>query len=201
MAKKKSFISKTFDMLTNPDVSDQGWDMGYKAGLNGKNKDYRSIILSAEARRKALIHASTPESFNTAYDEGYLQGQRDRMHQTVPQLVTTTTTTRDQQTDYSPSNNKAMSLDELIKLLEQFSTFQNNLVTILDAKKKELKSYKGKIEGGAGNFLPYYRQQLESVLPEFEKSIRDIQQMIVERTNPATRRTISTLEQLGQGRR
>ena len=214
--KKRNIASKAFDLFTNPDASDEGWDKGYEAGLNGEDRDHRSIIRSGKATVKALIHGgSTQESFDRAYDEGYFQGQRDRMHQTTPQLVTTAETTdgrdSDEETEYlgtngrqanhiqQPINSTIMTLEQLIDQLDKFSKFQDDLVHILQDQKVQLNKHTDIIVKGAGNFLPYYQEELEQVVPDLIESIRKIQKLIYERTKPATRRTIEKLETLTRG--
>ena len=79
--------------ILNSNDYKRGYDDGYNAGFNGKEKNY----VRAGRSLKFAIHGSPAiDSYRDGYNDGYSKGSYDRMSKNNPQKVYTDTQIRTQ---------------------------------------------------------------------------------------------------------
>ena len=189
--------------ILNSNDYKRGYEEGSAAGISGKEKNYIRMGLSM----KFAIHGHNAlTTYSNGYSEGYRKGIEDRHSKSQPQKVEILTSIRD---SYNPDGNKTIintyktskgmaSIQDYQIQLEQL----NELVSFLNQFKEEmsdkLNEYIRRIEVLRENGLAIQTAQRFEVehIAETGNLIRQIQQLIEDRSIPFTYQNIELTENL-----
>jgi len=195
------------DCILNSDDYQRGYHEGYSDGLNGKERNNFRKGLSMGLSMKFAIHGRNAlETFSKGYEEGYRKGIEDRHSKAQPQIVEVVKQTKDLKSQngnksvfntYQTSKSMASLQDYQIQL-EQLNELVRFLNQFKDEMNDKLNEYVRRIEVLRENGLAIQTAQRFEVdhIAETGNLIRQIQQLIEDRSIPFTYQNIELTENL-----
>ena len=195
------------DSILNSDDYQRGYHEGYSDGLNGKERNNFRKGLSIGLSMKFAIHGRNAlETYSKGYEEGYRKGIEDRHSKAQPQIVEVVKQTKDLKSQngnksvfntYQTSKSMASLQDYQIQL-EQLNELVRFLNQFKDEMNDKLNEYVRRIEVLRENGLAIQTAQRFEVdhIAETGNLIRQIQQLIEDRSIPFTYQNIELTENL-----
>ena len=195
------------DSILNSDDYQRGYHEGYSDGLNGKERNNFRKGLSMGLSMKFAIHGRNAlETYSKGYEEGYRKGIEDRHSKAQPQKVEVVKQTKDSNSQngnksvfntYQTSKSMASLQDYQIQL-EQLNELVRFLNQFKDEMNDKLNEYVRRIEVLRENGLAIQTAQRFEVdhIAETGNLIRQIQQLIEDRSIPFTYQNIELTENL-----
>lgn len=196
------------DNIWNTDDSKRGYELGYTDGKSGKPRhNFKASMMSGLSLKFVLHGPKALETFYEGYDAGYQKGIEDRQSKEQPQKVQIITPNPVTQQVNSLSNNQ-YSTQKTVNIMPTLQDYfiqleqLNQLVLFLNQLKEDmndkLNEYIRCVDIMREHGLPVQVANKFNVehIAETANLIRQIQQLIEDRSLPFTRTNIEITERL-----
>ncbi|MBR3445950.1 MAG: hypothetical protein IKH14_08850 [Prevotella sp.] len=191
--------------IFNSNDFDRGYDDGYNAGLNGKEKDYTHMGMSLKF---AINGSKALDTYTNGYNKGYEKGIADKNSKKVPQKVEIAesfqpTNNVIEKKYYSPKSKNLSIMSSLqdyqiqLEQLNQLVSFLNQFKETMDERLNEYRHHINVMRENGLSVQTSDRFENDHI-KEVEILLNQIKNLIDEYSIPFTRQNIELTENLIQ---
>ncbi len=191
--------------IFNSNDFDRGYDDGYNAGINGKEKDYTHMGMSLKF---AINGSKALDTYTNGYNKGYEKGIADKNSKKVPQKVEMVESFQpidniSEKKYYSPKFKKINVMSSLqdyqiqLEQLNQLVSFLNQFKETMDERLNEYRYHINVMRENGLSVQTSDRFENDHI-KEVENLLNRIKNLIDEYSIPFTRQNIELTENLIQ---